>query len=94
MPPEAIHQSQCDPVKVLINSLNMIIANLDQCHEDENLEILSMIEQEIEKLPIGDSIKQSLCDILWLPTIPIGKSLCTIAIYLLPQKLKKEKTKS
>lgn len=79
MPPEVLQQYRDNDIKMLVNSINMILSNLDRLRENENLEILSQIEMEIEKLPIDEFVKPRLCNILWTPKLSIETSLRTVA---------------
>ena len=65
MSPEDIRQVQYGRVTNLVQSLDMILKQLDQYSEDEILETLAKIEEAIELLPINESTKLALCDLLW-----------------------------
>lgn len=78
MPPEVLPQYHYNDINLLIKSLTMILGNLDRFHENENFEILSQIEMEIEKLPLDKSVKSALCNILWAPNLSIETSLSAI----------------
>ena len=70
------------PVNSLITALNIIIGNLDQYSEDEVLETLPKIEMEINNLPIDESLKSRLCNMLWDPNHTVGASLRAITTLL------------
>lgn len=79
MPPEVLQQYRDNDIRMLVNSIDMILSNLDRLRENENLEILSQIEMEIEKLSIDESVKPRLGNILWAPNLSIETALRTIA---------------
>lgn len=71
-----------DPVHILITLLNIVIGNLDQYTENEILETLPKIEKAICDLPIDESVKPRLCDILWTTRVTVGASLRAITSLL------------
>lgn len=71
-----------DPVDSLVTALNIIIGNLDQYSEDEILETLPKIELEINNLPIDESVKPRLCNMLWDPSFSVNISLHAITALL------------
>lgn len=71
-----------DPVDSLITALNIIIGNLDQYSEDEVFEALPKIELEINNLPIDESVKPRLCNMLWDPSVSVNISLHAITTLL------------
>lgn len=71
-----------DPVDSLVTALNIIIGNLDQYSEDEVFEALPKIELEINNLPIDESLKSGLCDMLWDPDCSLGTTLRAITTLL------------
>ena len=82
MPPKAVREHQSDPVKSLLISINLFLAALDRYSEEEILDVLPTIERKIENLPIDDSVKLQLCDILWTRELPLAISLRTITTLL------------
>lgn len=70
------------PVDSLVTALNIIIGNLDQYSEDEVFEALPKIELEINNLPIDESVKPRLCNMLWDPNYTVGASLHAITALL------------
>ena len=74
-----------DPVDITISAINIVISHLDQYTENEILETLPKIEKAICDLPIDESIKSRLCDILWTTRVTVGASLRAITALLLNQ---------
>lgn len=71
-----------DPVDITVSAINIVIGNLDQYTENEILETIPRIEKAICGLPIDESLKSRLCDMLWDPNVPVSTSLHTITTLL------------
>ena len=84
MPPEAVREHPHDPVKSLIITINLFLTAMDRYNEEEILEVLPTIESKIENLPLDESVKQHLCDILWAQQLPVVMALRTITTVLSP----------
>lgn len=70
------------PVDITISALNIVISHLDQYTENEILETIPKIEKAITDLPINESVKTTLCDILWQPKMSLKDALNVITTLL------------
>lgn len=71
-----------DPVDITISAINIVIGNLDQYSDAEILETIPRAEKAICDLPIDESLKSRLCDMLWDPNYSLGASLRAITTLL------------